>query len=80
MQKKKEEPRSVGLKEVANLLESYKDIVTKEIPNNLPPIREISHNIGLIPRAALPSNEAYKLTPKKMKKWPNKFRKFWTKV
>ena len=56
--------KKVGPKEVADLLDLYKDIVTKELPSELPPIREISHNIDLIPIEILLNNVYYKLTLK----------------
>ena len=34
-----------------------------EFPNELPPVRSISHHIDLIPGASLPNKAAYKLTP-----------------
>lgn len=50
-------------KEVLKLLEKYKGIVVEEIPNSLPPIRDISHQIDLILGATLPNKFAYKMTP-----------------
>ena len=40
--------------EIKRLLEEYKEIVTKDIPNGLPPIRSISHCMDLIPGASFP--------------------------
>ena len=57
--------RHEGPKEVVDLLDQYKDIVTKEFPSELAPIRDICHNIDLILAATLPKKEAYKLTPEK---------------
>jgi hypothetical protein len=34
-----------------------------ELPSSLPPIRSISHQIDLIPRASLPNKSTYRLTP-----------------
>lgn len=50
-------------KEVLQLLERYKCIVVDEMPNTLPPIRDISHLIELIPGDTLPNKAAYKMTP-----------------
>ena len=49
--------------EIVGLLNEYKDIITDDIPNGLPPVRSISHCIDLIPRASLPNKEPYRLTP-----------------
>lgn len=48
--------------EIENLLKGYKDIVAKDIPDGLPPIRSISHCMDLIPRASLPNKAPYRLT------------------
>ena len=49
--------------EIQKLLEEYVDIVVDDLPNELPPIRSISHHIDLIPGASLPNKAAYKMTP-----------------
>jgi hypothetical protein len=49
--------------EVQELLEEFTDIVVDELPHLLPPIRSISHQIDLIPRASFPNKEVYSLTP-----------------
>jgi hypothetical protein len=53
----------VGPKEVKGLLEKYHGIVAGSTPASLPPKREVSHCIDLIPGATLPNKAAYKLTP-----------------
>jgi hypothetical protein len=49
--------------EIQKLLEGFVDVVVDELPHLLPPIRSISHHIGLIPGASLPKKAAYRLTP-----------------
>eukprot|EP00253_Pinus_taeda_P030391 PITA_30391 len=49
--------------EVQSVLNSYMDIIVDELPNELPPVRSISHHIDLIPGASLPNKAAYRLTP-----------------
>ena len=49
--------------EIHKLLEEYVDIVVDDFPNELPPIRSISHHIDLIPGASLPNKAAYKMAP-----------------
>ena len=48
--------------EIQKLLEEYVDIVVDDLPNELPPVRSISHHIDLIPGASLPNKAAYKMT------------------
>ena len=49
--------------EIQKLLEEYVYIVVDDFPNELPPIRSISHHIDLIPGASLPNKAAYKMAP-----------------
>ena len=56
------------LEEVKEVLEEFADIVVDELPRSLPPIRSISHQIDLIPRASFPNKEAYRLCHRIMKK------------
>lgn len=46
--------------EIKTLLNDYVDIIVDELPNALPPIRSISHQIDLIPRASFPKKEVYR--------------------
>ena len=41
--------------EVKTFLDEYADIIVDEFPNELPPVRSISHHIELIPGAILPN-------------------------
>ncbi|KAH9292214.1 hypothetical protein KI387_042602, partial [Taxus chinensis] len=50
--------------EVQEMLNEYVDIVVDELPNELPPVRSISHHIDLIPGASLPNKAAYRMTPR----------------
>ena len=52
-------------KEICNLLNDFADIVVDEFPNELPPIRSISHHIDLISGASFPNKAAYRLMPQK---------------
>lgn len=49
--------------EVQALLERYHEIVDNGFPSALLPMREVSHQIDLIPRANLPNKTTYKMTP-----------------
>ena len=45
------------------MLDDYANIIVDEFPNELPPVRSISHHIDLIPGASLPNKATYRLTP-----------------
>ena len=47
------------------LLQEYKNVFSKEIPNGLPPLRGIEHHIDLIPGPFLPNRPAYRSNPQK---------------
>ncbi|XP_057835307.2 uncharacterized protein LOC131045734 [Cryptomeria japonica] len=49
--------------EVKNLLEKYSAVTASDLPTSLPPLREISHQIDLIPGSSLPNKAPYKMTP-----------------
>ena len=48
--------------EIKDILDEFIDKLMDEVPNELPPKRNISHHIDLIPGASLRNNEAYKMT------------------
>ena len=78
--KKKEEPQFILVRkpkifltstrvddlpeEVQELLEEFTEIVVDKLPHSLPLIRNISHQIDLIPGASLLNKAAYRLTLK----------------
>ena len=49
--------------EVQEMLAEFSDIVVDDLPNELPPKRDISHHIDFILGASLPNKAAYRLTP-----------------
>ena len=49
--------------EVSNLLGKFGDIISDNVPNGLPPVRQISHQIDLIPGASFPNKAAHRMTP-----------------
>ena len=51
------------LKEVEPILAEFVDVVPEEIPHGLPPMRDIQHQIDLIPGSVLPNKPAYRLSP-----------------
>jgi hypothetical protein len=49
--------------EIQELLEEFADIIVDELPHSLPPMRNVSHHIDLIPGASLSNKATYRLTP-----------------
>jgi hypothetical protein len=45
---------------VTNILQEYSDVFPSEIPEGLPPIRGIEHQIDFIPGASLPNRAPYR--------------------
>jgi hypothetical protein len=50
-----------------SLLQEFKDVFLEEMPNELPPIRGIEHQIYFVPGAAIPNRPAYRSNPEETK-------------
>ncbi|KAG5564865.1 hypothetical protein RHGRI_000907 [Rhododendron griersonianum] len=50
--------------EVAELLSRFSDVAPKELPNELPPMRNVQHAIELIPGSQLPNLPDYLMNPR----------------
>ncbi|GKV34692.1 hypothetical protein SLEP1_g43044 [Rubroshorea leprosula] len=48
---------------VKSLLQDFKDVFPDDVPNGLPPIRGIEHQIDFIPGATIPNRPAYRSNP-----------------
>ncbi|CAI9115397.1 OLC1v1016296C1 [Oldenlandia corymbosa var. corymbosa] len=59
--------RRIGRLTMPRLLQEYEDIFPEELPNELPPIRGIEHQIDLIPGAVIPNRPAYRANPEETK-------------
>lgn len=49
--------------EIQHLLANYADIVLEELPVELPPMREVQHQIDSQPGASLPTRPHYRMSP-----------------
>ncbi|XP_021758696.1 uncharacterized protein LOC110723661 [Chenopodium quinoa] len=50
--------------EIQPLLRKFSDIMPEEIPEGLPPMRDIQHCIDFVPGAVIPNKAAYRMSPK----------------
>jgi hypothetical protein len=50
-----------------SLLQEFEDVFPEEMPQGLPPIRGIEHQIDLIPGAPIPNRPAYRSSPEEAK-------------
>ena len=52
---------------IDSLLQEFQDVVVKDMPTKLPPLRGIEHQIDLVPGASLPNKPAYQTNPEETK-------------
>lgn len=50
--------------DIVSLLQEFEDVLPEEVPNGLPPIRGIEHQIDFIPGASIPNRPALGLIPR----------------
>jgi hypothetical protein len=49
--------------EFSTMLEEFQDIMPDEVPNQLPPMREVQHAMDMIPGSTLPNLPHYRMSP-----------------
>ncbi|XP_073267795.1 uncharacterized protein [Populus alba] len=52
---------------VVSLMQEFDDVFPEDIPNGLPPLRGIEHQIDLVPGASIPNRPAYRSNPEETK-------------
>ena len=57
------EPFEEQPEEVKSVLQEFKDVFLEELPNHLPPMRDIQHAIDFVPRVTLPNLPHYRMNP-----------------
>ena len=53
-------------KEVKSVLQEFKDVFPEELPDHLPPMRDIQHAIDFVLRATLPNLPHYRMSRQSM--------------
>ena len=64
--KDKEGSSEISL-EVLDLLSEFRDVISDNIPEGLPLVRQINHQIDLIPGASFPNKASHRMTPTETK-------------
>ena len=55
-----------------SLMQEFDDVFPEDIPNGLPPLRGIEHQIDLVPGASIPNRLAYRSNPRRRRSFKGK--------
>ena len=64
---------------VVSLLQEYKDVFPNDVPNRLPPIRGIEHQIDFVSGATIPNRPSYRSNPEETKELQRQVEELLTK-
>jgi hypothetical protein len=57
-------PTEIVSEAIAGLLKEFADVFPKDLPEELPPLHDIPHQIDLVPSSSLPNLPHYRMSPK----------------
>jgi hypothetical protein len=57
-------PMKIVPEAITGLLKKFADVFPKDLPEELPPLRDIQHQIDLMPGSSLPNRPHYRMCPK----------------
>ena len=64
---------------IVSLLQEYEDVFPNDVPNGLPPIRGIEHQIDFVLGATITNRQAYRSNPKETKELQRQVEELLTK-
>ena len=72
-------PTEIVPEAVTGSHEKFTDVFPKDLPEELPPLRDIQHQINLVPGSSLPNRPHYHMSPKEHEELQRQVEKLLTK-